>query len=114
VNITVEQYGHAVILNLKGELTEDSLPALKQAVDHQLAGKAEVIDVVLNMETTPFVDSASLEYMLTLQEMLNERLGQLRLAGCDDNMRKIFEITRLDANFETFKDATEAVKAMQP
>ncbi len=112
MNITAESYGHAVILNLKGDLTEDSLGAIQQAVDHQLASK-EVIDLVLNLENVPFMDSACLEYLMSLQDRLAERLGQVRLVKCDDNVRKILEITRLDSTFEIFNDPTEAVKAVE-
>jgi len=112
MNINAESYGHAVILNLKGELTADTLGAFQQAVDRQLEGK-EVIDIVLNLEEVPFVDSAALEYLLDLQDRLNERLGRVRFVKCDENVAKILEITRLDTVFEVFADVPEAVKALQ-
>ncbi len=109
---TAESYGHAVILNIKGELTEDSLDAFTQVVNHQLESGKDVIDLVLNMENVPFVDSASLEYLLDLQDRLAERLGQVKLVNCDEYVRKILEITRLETVFEICKDVTEAVKAI--
>ena len=113
MNVTVESYGHALILNLKGELTEDSLAALQQAVDHQLQSK-EVIDLLLNLEKVPFIDSAGLECLLDLQDRLAERLGQVKLIMPDENVGKILEITRLESIFETFKSGSEAVRALQP
>lgn len=112
MNIGVESYGHAVILNLKGELTEDSLEALRQAVDRELGGR-EVVDVVLNMEQVPFIDSAALEYLLELQDQLAERFGQVRLLQCDQNVGKILEITRLDTAFEVFEEVSQAIKALE-
>ena len=112
MNITAESYGHAVILNLKGDLTEDVLGAIQQAVDHQLSDK-QVIDLVLNLIEVPFIDSACLEYLMGLQDRLAERLGQVRLARCDVNVRKILEITRLDSTFEIFDDLTQAVKSVE-
>jgi len=112
MNITAESYGHAVILNIKGEVTEDALAAIHKVVEHQLEGK-EVIDLVLNLEHVPFVDSAALEYLLDLNEKLAERLGQVKLAKPDENIRKIMEITRLESTFEVFDDLSMAVKAVQ-
>ena len=112
MTIGAESYGHAVILNLKGDLTEDVLGPLRQAVDHQLADK-QVIDLVFNLDEVPFIDSSCLEYLVDLQDSLAERLGQVRLARCDVNVRKILEITRLDSTFEIFEDLTEAVKAVE-
>ena len=112
MNLTAESYGHAVMLNIKGELTEDSLGAFRREVDHQLGGK-DVVDLVLNLEKVPFIDSACLDYLLDLQERMAEKLGQVKLAKPDDNVRKILEITRLQGTFEIYRDATEAVKAIQ-
>ena len=113
MNISAESYGHAVILNLKGDLTEDVLGPFNQAVEHQLAAP-EVVDIVLNLEGVPFVDSAALEYMLDLQDRLAERFGQVKLVKVDENVATILEITRLNTAFEVYQDATEAVKAIQP
>jgi len=114
MNVTAESYGHAVILNLKGELTEDSLNALRQAVDHYLTlGGKEVVDLVLDLENVPFIDSAVLMYLLDLRDFLSERLGQVKLVKCDRNVRKILEITRLDTDFELFDDVPEAAKMTQ-
>ena len=112
MNIGVESYGHAVILGLKGELTDDSLEALRQAVDKQL-GERDVVDIVLDLEQVPFVDSAGLEYLADLQDNLAERLGHVRLLKCDENVAKIMEITRMDATFELFDDVSEAIKALE-
>ena len=111
MNITAESYAHAVMLNIDGELTEDSLASFKEAVDHQLESE-EVIDIVLNMENVLFVDSMFLEYLLELQDRLAAKLGQVKLVKIDDNIRKILEITRLDSTFEVCMDTNEAVKAV--
>lgn len=113
MNIAAETYGHAVMLNLKGELTADTLSAFQKEVDRHLLTK-DMIDLALNLEDVTFIDSACLEYLLDLQDRLAERLGQVKLIKPDENVRKILEITRLESAFEIFKDVPEAVKAIQP
>jgi anti-sigma B factor antagonist len=112
MNVSAESYGHAVLLNLKGDLVEDALAAFQQTVDHQLAGK-DVVDLVLNLQEVPFLDSISLEWLLDLQDHLAQRMGQVRLAKCSPDVRKILEITRLDSIFEIFEDIPEAIKAAE-
>ena len=112
MKVHAESYGHAVILILEGELTEDSLGAFQQAVDHQLEGK-EVIDLALDLEKVSFMDSASLEYLLDLQDRLAERMGRVKLVKPDPNTRKILEITRLEPMFEILTDVAEAVKVRE-
>ncbi len=108
MSIPVEDYGHAVILKPKGELTEDTLDAFKEVVDHQLVSD-EVVDIIVNMEEITFVDSAVLEYLLDTQDALHEKFGQVRLARCDGNVAKILEMTRLDLVFEVFNNTEDAV-----
>ncbi|MFA6133701.1 MAG: STAS domain-containing protein [Phycisphaerae bacterium] len=112
MQVAAESYGHAVILNIKGELTEDCLVAFKQAVDHQLAGNG-IVDLILNMEQVPFIDSASLECLMDLQDQLAQRMGQVKLTNCDENIRKILEITHLLTYFEVLDTAAEAVKSVR-
>ncbi len=112
MTIPAESYGHSVILYLKGELSEDSLPTVRKDVDHHLESE-EVVDVLLNVEQTPFMDSLAIEYLLDLQDRLLDRLGQVKLIKPDENIRKILEITRLEGTFEIFDDVSEAIKAIQ-
>jgi len=112
MSIPVENYGHAVVLKPKGELTEDTLSAFREAVDHQLEDDG-VVDVVADMEEVAFIDSAALEYLLDLQDCLHEKFGQVRLARCDEHIQKILEITRLDSEFEVFEDPGEAVRMIR-
>jgi len=111
MKINVDTHGQAVVLGFKGELTVESLDGLQRTVDDQLADD-DVRDLVLDLAEVPFMDSAFLEYLLGLQERLSERLGQVKLARPDGNVRTILEITRLDSAFEAFEDVAEAAKPL--
>ena len=113
MKVTAESYGHAVILDIEGDVTEDTIQALRTAVEHQLNADG-VIDLVFNVERVAFMDSEALEYLLNLQDALSERFGQVRLLKVNENLAKILEITRLDSTFETCRDASEAIKAIEP
>lgn len=110
MNVKAESYGHAVVLNCKGELTADSLEAFCAEVNKHLGG--HVNDLVFNLAEVPFVDSAALEYLLELQEGLVDKLGQVTLTNLDENVAKILEMTRLDGAFTVCKDVVEAVKSI--
>ena len=111
MQISAEGYGQAVVLNCKGELTADSLESLKAAVEHQLQER-DIRDIVLNFEEVPLIDSAALEYLLDLQEILAERLGQVKLAKLDEHLLKILQITRLDSAFDKYQDLSQAVRTI--
>ena len=111
MNVKVETYGQAAVLLCKGDMNADSLEALRHAVDSQLVGP-DIRDLVLDLAEVTFVDSACLEYLLDLQERLSERLGQVKLARPDENVRKVFEITRLDNAFEAYTEVAQAVRTL--
>jgi len=110
MEIKSERYGQAVILRCKGDLTSDSLEVVGKEVRRQLGDGA--MDVVLNLQEAPFIDSAGLEYLLDLQDELIGRDGQLTLTNLDGNVNKIFEMTRLDVGFEILPDVVDAVKTI--
>ena len=112
MNITAENYGRAVVLNVVGDLNDDGLSGLQDTIMHHLQRK-EVVDVVLNMAEAPFMDSAVLEYLLDLQDSLCGTFGSIRFVNCDENIRKILEVTRLEHEFGVFEDVDEAVRATQ-
>jgi len=108
MEIKSERYGQAVILRCKGDLTSDSLEVVGKEVQRQLGDGA--MDIVLNLQEVPFVDSAALEYLLDLQDELIGRDGELTLTNLDENVSKIFEMTRLDVGFEILPDVVDVVK----
>ena len=109
MNINVEGFGQAALLIVKGEMTADDVASLRKTTDHQLENE-DVVDLVLDMQEAPFVDSAVWEFLLDLQDELAERMGQVKLARCDENVRKIVEMTRLDREFELFDAVEPAVR----
>lgn len=110
MNIAAETYGRAVVVNVKGEMTEDALSALQEIVERNLA-HSEITDVILNMAEALSIDSATLEYLLDLHDKLAEDLGMVKFANCDENILKILEMTRLSREFELFDDVEKAIKS---
>lgn len=111
MNITHENYGHVTVLSLKGEFTADDVENFQRVALDRLAN--DVRDFVLDLEKVPFVDSAALEAALDLRDQAADKMGAVKLAGADENVAKILEITRLDQQFERFGDLIEAVKSFR-
>jgi len=112
MKVTAESYGRAIILNVAGELTEDSLKAFRETVEQQHKGD-EIVDLVLNMEELQFIDSAAIEYLLDLRDSLVQKMCRLWLVKPGENLRQILRITRLETSFEIFADIPEAIRSIQ-
>lgn len=111
MNITHENYGHVTVLSLKGEFTADDVENFNRVVNDRV--EDDVRDFVLDLEKTPFIDSAALEAVLDLRDKVQDKLGIIKLSTIDENIAKILEITRLDQQFERFGDLIEAVKSFR-
>jgi anti-sigma B factor antagonist len=65
--------------------------------------------VVVDMETTTFIDSMTLGVMLGAVRRLQQGGGELRIACADPNIRRIFEITLLDRVFAIYPSREAAL-----
>jgi anti-anti-sigma factor len=79
------------------QVIQRTLPALERRLDEILAGKPAVVDVVLS--AVQIVDSAGLNWLLSIQGRL-ETLGvRMRLVDPSPIMADVLLSTRLDARF---------------
>lgn len=87
----------SVSITAAQQVTQRTLPALERRLDEVLAGKPPVVDLVL--AAVQIVDSAGLNWLLSIQSRL-ETLGiRLRLVDPSPVMADVLLATRLDARF---------------
>lgn len=75
--------------------------------------EAGQVNVVLQMDRSEVYDSVGLSALLDLKDELRESGGNLKVSGLNDPGRKIFEVTRLDTNFDMFHSVIDAVASFQ-
>lgn len=95
------------VLTPAGELDMSSAPGLRHELDETIEAGATI--VVVDMESSLFVDSVTLSVMLGAVRRLQTRGGELRIACADPNIRRIFEITLLDRVFALFPSRAAAL-----
>ena len=111
MKLTCEDQDQLTVMSLRGDLTADQATEFRRVSDEKLAAK--VRDFVLDVSAMEFVDSKGLETLLWLQEQCGEQLGQMRLAGAGENVKKILEITRLAPRFDCHASVESAVKSLR-
>ena len=67
--------------------------------------------IVVNLASAHFVDSTALATLVQGMKHARQKNGDLYLAGLQQPVRIIFELTRLDKAFRIFAEADEAVAA---
>lgn len=110
MKIAHEDQKELTVLTLKGELTNDEPDRFRRVAIERL--DARVRDFVLDLEGLDGVDSQGLESLLWLQEQCDERLGQVRLAGCPPHVEDVLRMTRLDGRFQCHGDVETAIQSL--
>ena len=95
------------VIRLRGELDLVSASDLRHELFGMIDGGANV--VVVDLETTTFIDSMTIGILLGAVRQLQQRGGELRIACADPNIKRIFEITLLDRVFALYPSRETAL-----
>ena len=110
--IKYEEYNNICVISPDSDFVVGECEALRKAVDQMIENK-RIVDYVVSLEKTGFIDSEGLETLLWLKRKAEDLFGQVKLAHLDENCKKILEITRLDHRFECPADLPTALKTMR-
>ncbi len=109
MKIKTQDYNDVTVVEMQGELDSETVDqfekTITEVITHQTKG------AVLDLRTTGYIDSEGLEKLLWARDYCFENNCQLRLAGLDENCRKVLELTRLENEFDQYAELAEAVKS---
>ena len=109
MKIQTQEYNDVIVVEMQGEFTAEFCKNFRDSLSSVVASRCGA--VVLDMTSVGFLDSKALEEILWLDDFCHENTTQLKLAGLDENCRKILELTRLGPRFDTYNELSEAVKS---
>jgi anti-sigma B factor antagonist len=97
-----------VVIGVDGQLIVSNRHELKERV-------AEAVDfgsrkILVDFTDTGYIDSSGLGALVSLAKKLRESGGELRLAGLNEDLRTLFELTKLDTLFNITATADEALQ----
>lgn len=110
MKIGYEDKGPVTVLSIRGDLSVDETDRFQRETLQKM--DQEVRDFVLDLQSLDFIDSRGLEMLIWLQDKCAELLGQVRLAGCPEHIRKVLEVTRLSGRFDCHPDVDSAIKSL--
>lgn len=108
MNINIEQQGDIAILHCGGSLDADSVGAFKK-VAYELVDKG-TSRIVIDCSNITFVDSMGLGVLISLLRRARSRHGDVKMASLTDDVRTVFEITRLHRLFDICADSQTACR----
>jgi anti-sigma B factor antagonist len=98
MSFSIERVGAVTIVDVDGELTVANRGQLKERVLACIedGGGAFIID----FDGAGYIDSSGLGVLVSLSKRIREKEGSLKLAGLNQDLRTLFELTKLDTLFQ--------------
>lgn len=98
MSFQMSKNGDVSLIEVEGQLIVGNRQELKQQVLEQLEGGDQKF--VIDFANTGYIDSSGLGVLVSLSKKIREQGGELRLSSLNDDLRTLFELTKLDTLFK--------------
>jgi len=96
-----------LVIRVEGQLIVGNRGELKDLVQRALdSGERKFL---LDFGGTGYIDSSGLGALVSISKKVREDGGELRLAGLNDDLRSLFELTKLDTLFAIAETPAQAL-----
>ena len=98
MSFSIKKQGEIVVVDVEGQLIVGNRQELKQRVLDELEkGESKFL---IDFSQTGYIDSSGLGVLVSLSKKIREQGGELRLANLNDDLKTLFELTKLDTLFQ--------------
>ena len=111
MDISTREKGKVLIFDIRGDLDAKSASVLKEKINEKITDGKSLI--LINLTDVPYMDSAGLGVLVSGLKNANRLSGDLRIWGLQEEVKSIFELTRLNKVFQIFEDELTAVSSYQ-
>jgi anti-sigma B factor antagonist len=105
----VHKEGDITVLDVEGQLIVGNRQELKQRVLEELENGERKF--LIDFDRTGYIDSSGLGVLVSLSKKIREQGGELRLANLNEDLRTLFELTKLDTLFQISSSRDEALSS---
>ena len=96
-----------VVVDVDGQLIVGNRQELKQKVLDEL--EKDERKFLIDFANTGYIDSSGLGVLVSLSKKIREQGGELRLSNLNEDLRTLFELTKLDTLFNISESREEAL-----
>ena len=108
MSFQVSRDGGVTLVEVEGQLIVGNRQELKQKVLEHLEGGDKKF--VIDFSNTGYIDSSGLGVLVSLSKKIREQGGELRLSSLNEDLRTLFELTKLDTLFKIADTKDEALE----
>ncbi len=106
----VNKENGVTVVAVEGQLIVGNRQELKQKVLEELENGERKF--VVDFDQTGYIDSSGLGVLVSLSKKIREQGGELRLASLNEDLRTLFELTKLDTLFKIADSRAEALQGL--
>lgn len=108
MNFEVTRQNDVTVVEVTGQLIVGNRQELKDDILELLESGARKF--LIDFRDTAYIDSSGLGVLVSLSKKIRERGGELRLSNLNEDLRTLFELTKLDTLFHIADARDEALK----
>ena len=98
MGFTTERHGDTVVIGVAGQLVAGNRQELRHTVLDEIERGERRFRI--DFSHASFIDSSGLGILVSLSKKIREQGGELRLANLNDDLKTLFELTKLDTLFQ--------------
>ncbi|HZD05753.1 MAG TPA: STAS domain-containing protein [Longimicrobiales bacterium] len=110
MSFQVSKQDDVTVVSVEGQLIVGNRQELKQKILEELENGDRKF--VIDFSDTGYIDSSGLGVLVSLSKKIREQGGELRLASLNEDLRTLFELTKLDTLFRIADTRSEALEGL--
>ncbi|MGQ9631459.1 MAG: STAS domain-containing protein [bacterium] len=108
MEINIGSKGDFAVIELAGEVDVSNAVKIKDTI-RDLVGD-DKIKIVMDFSRVSYIDSFGIGVLVSSLMTIKKGNGTMRLANINENIRKIFELTKLQKFFDIYGNVDEAIR----
>lgn len=109
MRVDLEKEGDVLVVSVEGDLDAGTSPELRNKFE-ELIGQGEN-KYVIDLEKVGFMDSSGISAIVNLFKRVRIGQGDVKLCTLSAELKKIFELTRLNRVFDIYENRAAAVSS---
>ncbi|MDH4128778.1 MAG: STAS domain-containing protein [Spirochaetota bacterium] len=111
MEIKLRENKNITILDITGEIDLQHANELRNMIK-DLSDKGK-INILINFKNAPYIDSSGIGVLVSKLNFLRKLKGDLKIMNLNDNVKRVFEFSKLDTLFQIFSNEENAIKTWQ-
>jgi anti-sigma B factor antagonist len=97
-----------LVVEVEGQLIVGNRQELKATIQQALDNGERKL--LVDFAKTGYIDSSGLGALVSISKKVREQGGELRLSGLNEDLRSLFELTKLDTLFAIADSSAQALE----